>query len=79
MNRNLGRLVYTRGPFQEAHIEENATALTNSLMAVFINSVLKGSPCLTNVADAAFAAYFVHNISAVNGWNFISFVAEQKY
>ncbi len=36
---------------------------------MFINSVLKGSPCLTNVADAAFTAYFVHNISAVDGWD----------
>ncbi len=42
---------------------------------MLINSVLKRSPCFTNVADAAFAAYFVHYISAAGGWDFIFFVA----
>ncbi len=34
VDRNLVRLIHTRGPFQEAHIEEIAAAQTNSLMAI---------------------------------------------
>ncbi len=35
-----------------------------------------GSRCRsTNVADATFAAYFVHYISAVDGWELVLFVA----
>ncbi len=41
---------------------------------MFIDSVLKRSPCLTNVADVAFTAYFVHYVSAVDGWDLVLFV-----
>ncbi len=51
------------------------TDLLFGAFLVFITSVLKGSPCLTNVADAAFTAYFIHNVSAVDGWDFVFFVA----
>ncbi len=44
---------------------------------MFTNSVFKGSPCLINVADAAFTAYFIHHISAVDGWDFVFFVAKE--
>ncbi len=44
---------------------------------MFKNLVLKRSPCLTNVADAAFTAYFVHYISAVDDWDLYLFVAKE--
>ncbi len=34
MDRILVRLIHTRGPFQEAHIEENVADQTNLLMAI---------------------------------------------
>ncbi len=34
----------------------------------FINSALKRYPCLANLADSAFTAYFVHHILVVDAW-----------
>ncbi len=56
------------------HSEIRPNLLFGTLM-VFINSVLKIPPLLANVADVAFTAYFVHNISVVDDRDLVFVVA----
>ncbi len=56
------------------HSEIHPNLLFGTFM-VFINSVRKIYPLLTNVADVAFTAYFVHDISVVDDRDLVFVVA----